>query len=193
MKNLRKDLSLLLHQCERKTTISLGEILGILSGKGRLLLLILLSLPFCLPLQIPGLSTPFGLAIAFIGLRMAFGKRVWLPQKALLKEISSATIRKISQKGLKWIAKMERFIHPRLTWLSKSKAMYNGLLIVVLGLFLALPLPIPLTNLSSGWAILLLSIGLLEDDGLFILAGYLVSLLTGVFFILLTFSIKWIV
>jgi len=194
-KDLKKDLVVLLEKSQRQTTISIREILEILSGKGRALILIFLSLPFCQPLQIPGLSTPFGLVIAFIGVRMAFSKRIWLPKTVLLKTVPSATVRKISQKCLKLLTKMARLIHPRFRWLYKHRIMHicNGLLIVLLGIFLALPLPIPLTNLSAGWAIFLLSIGLLENDGVFLIAGYLVTLLTIVFFILLVFSIKWIV
>ena len=144
-----------------------------------------LSLPFCQPLQIPGLSTPFGLIIAFIGVRIAFSKRIWLPKTVLLKTIPSATIQKISQKSLKLLIKMASLIHPRFRWLYGHRIMHicNGLLIVLLGIFLALPLPIPLTNFSAGWAIFLLSIGLLGNDGFFLIAGYLVTLLTIVFFI----------
>lgn len=193
-RNLKEDLDILLEKSQRQTAISIGEILEILSGKGRVLILILLSLPFCQPLQIPGLSTPFGLMIAFIGFRLAFSKRAWLPRSVLLKTVPSATIQKISQKCLKLMGKMKRLIHPRFRWLYEHRIMHicNGLLIVLLGIFLALPLPIPLTNLSVGWAIFLISIGLLEDDGVFILTGYFVSLLTIVFFVLLVFSIKLI-
>jgi len=66
----------------------------------------------------------------------------------------------------------------------------NGLLIFLLGSFLALPLPIPLTNLAVGWSIFLVTLGLLEDDGVFVLVGYLVFLLTLMFFILILFSIR---
>ncbi len=196
MKNrdLKKDLVTLLEKSQRQPTISIKEILRVLSGKGRVLILMFLSWPFCQPLQIPGLSTPFGLIIAFVGVRIAFSKRIWLPKTVLLKTIPSATIQKVSQKGLKLLTKIARLIHPRFRWLYGLKIMHicNGLLIVLLGIFLALPLPIPLTNLSAGWAIFLLSIGLLENDGFFLIAGYLVTLLTIAFFISLAFSIKWI-
>ena len=196
MKNreLKKDLIALFEKSQRHPTISIKEILEVLSGKGRGLILMFLSLPFCQPLQIPGLSTPFGLIIAFIGARIAFSKRIWLPKTVLLKTIPSAVIQKISQKGHKLLTKIARLIHPRFRCLYEYRIMHicNGLLIVLLGIFLALPLPIPLTNLSAGWALFLLSIGLLENDGFFLIAGYLVALLTIVFFISLAFSIKWI-
>lgn len=189
---LKDDLDALLEKSRRSPTLSLEEILKVLSGKGRTLILIFLSLPFCQPLQIPGLSTPFGFVIAFLGLRMAFGKRIWLPKKIRSRRICSATIQKITQKSLQMMNKMSRFIQPRLVWLCDHGFMKvaNGLLIVILGIFLALPLPIPLTNLSAGWAIFLVSLGLLESDGIFVIIGYLLSLITIVFFILILLSIK---
>jgi hypothetical protein len=48
----------------------------------------------------------------------------------------------------------------------------NGAMLAALGIFLALPLPIPLTNVITAWAIFLISLGILEDDGLFIFLGY---------------------
>src|SRR5207245_1066199 len=112
------------------------------------------------PIQIPGLSTPFGILIAFIGLRIAFGKRAWLPKKILLKRVSSKKIQKITLKSLKLMNKTKRFVHPRLEWLCDDHAAIkigNGLLIFLLGIFLALPLPIPLTNLAASWSIFLIS------------------------------------
>ena len=47
---------------------------------------------------------------------------------------------------------------------------------------MSLPLPIPLTNLVPAYTILVLAIGLLESDGLFILVGYGMTTATTVFF-----------
>ena len=177
---------------KKTTTLPIKEILEILSGNGRLIILIFLSLPFCQPLQIPGLSTPFGIAIAFIGLRIALGKRIWLPKRILLKKISSMTIENISKKSLKMMKKMSRFLHPRLQWLCKGAIFntINGFLICFLGFFLALPLPLPLTNFVAGWSIVLVSLGWLANDGMIILVGYFVSLITLLYLILILLSIK---
>lgn len=193
-KDFKDHLAALLNKSKKQKAVSVEEILKILSGKGHVLLLIFLSLPFCQPLQIPGLSTPFGLVIAFFGFRMAFGKDLWLPKRLLSKKLASATVQKISEKCLKLMKKMMRWVHPRLEKMYQHRIMHicNGLLIVLLGIFLALPLPIPLSNVAAGWAIFLVSIGLLEDDGIFILAGYFISLLIIVFFILLGFSVELI-
>lgn len=173
--------------------ISIKEILRVLSGKGRPLILILLSLPFCQPIQIPGMSIPFGLAIAFIGLRMIFGKKMWLPKQLLSKTISNHTLEKITDKTLIIVRKIKRWIHPRLFWVCHSSFMeiMNGLIICLLGFLLALPLPIPLSNLVAAWSIFLLALGILEDDGLFVLIGYGLSLLAVTFFITMVFSLRY--
>ena len=183
---------LLLRQEAKGEPLSIAEILRILSGKGRSLILILLSIPFCQPIQIPGLSTPFGLAIAFIGLRIVFGKRIWLPKKLLAKKIPYPTFEKITDKTLALAKKIKPWIHPRLIWMCHSPFMKkgNGLIVLILGIFLALPLPIPLSNLTAAWSIFLVALGVLEDDGVFVLIGYLLSLLTVTFFLLMGLTTK---
>jgi hypothetical protein len=47
---------------------------------------------------------------------------------------------------------------------------------------LLLPLPVPFSNTIPAWAIMLMAGGLLERDGLFILAGYITALGAIVFF-----------
>lgn len=188
---IEEDL-LLLQQRSQKGAVSVEEILHILSGKGRELILLFLSLPFCQPLQIPGLSVPFGLVIAVIGLRIAFGTQPWLPKMILAKKVTPQTLQKIIEKTLWLVRKMKRWVHPRLVWLSQGPVLQivNGLLISVLGIFLALPLPIPLSNLMAAWAIFLMGLGLLEDDGVFVIVGYLISLCTVAFFIAIALSIN---
>lgn len=175
-----------------KSPLTLREILRVFPGKGRSLILILLCIPFCQPIQIPGLSTPFGLLIGFLGLRILFGKHLLLPKKLLEKKISSKSFQKISDAVLKLNKKIKPWTHPRILWMSHSKFMerLNGLVILILGLFLALPLPVPLSNMSAAWSLCLVSFGMLEDDGVFILIGYIVSFLTLIFFLFMGFTLK---
>lgn len=183
---------LILQEKGKNASISIEEILNILSEKGQALVILFLSLPFCQPLQIPGLSIPFGLAIAFIGLKMAFGKYAWLPKKILVKSITSNTLQKITEKILWLLKTMKYWLYPRLTYLCYYPTVYiiNGLIIAVLGFLLALPLPIPFTNLMVAWSLLFMGLGLLKDDGVFILIGYFGSLFTFVFFIAMIFFLK---
>lgn len=173
-----------LHEKTQQGPISIGELLHILSGKGRCILILFLTIPFCLPIQIPGLSTPFGIIIALLGLRHSFGNHIWMPKFLLAKTLSPRMLHKITRSALYLTTKIEKLIHPRLLWLSTPPTMrfLNGLLIAFLGLVLALPLPVPLTNLAAAWALFFLAFGVLEDDGLFILISYLITLISTLFF-----------
>lgn len=199
MKKTKKQVTieediLLLQEKGKHSSTSIGEILDILSDKGQSLIILFLSLPFCQPIQIPGFSIPFGLAIAFIGLKMVFGKYAWLPKRILAKSITANTLQKITEKSLWLLKKMKRWIYPRLAWLCYYPALQimNGLLISILGILLALPLPTPFSNLMAAWSILFIGLGLLKDDGVFILIGYFVSLFTVGYFIAMVLLIKFI-
>ena len=190
-KTLEEEILALQQEADGKP-LAINEILRILSGKGRPLLLILLSIPFCQPIQILGFSTPFGLAIAFISLRMIFGKKIWLPHKLVSKKITPYALLKITKTTLFIVRKIQYLLRPRLHWACRSSVMkiLNGILIFMLGVLLALPLPLPFSNLAAAWAIFLIALGILEDDGLFVLIGYSVSLLTFSFFTVIALYFK---
>ena len=165
---------------EKDSPLTIAEVLNILAGRGYPLLLTLFVLPFCQPIQIPGFSTPFGILIIFIGLRIAFGHHIWLPKFILNKSLSKDAIHKISEKGLWLTKKLTKFTRARWEFMSQHPIfhMINGIVISLLGVVLALPLPIPLSNIVVAWAILFISMGLFEDDGLFIILGYAIGALS---------------
>lgn len=167
-------LQKVLKQAEKSETVTYETLLSLLAGKGYAALLILLSFPFCFPLQIPGFSTPFGLTLAFIGLRIAFGKRPWWPQWILRKEISSEALRQGVGKAMGFLKNLQKVVKPRLIGLIANPFLYrlHGFLIFLLALFLSLPLPIPLTNTLAALPILCIGLGMLEDDGIAMLVGY---------------------
>lgn len=182
-----------LEERSEKTTLTIQNALETLSGRGYPILLILLSIPFCQPIQIPGFSTPFGIIIAFIGLRVAFGHHIWLPESLLSKTISSSVVKKLVKYGLWLNRKVKRITKERMEYLCGSSfQVFNGVLLFLLGIFLALPLPIPLSNLMAAWAILLISFGLLERDGYFIIAGYVMAFICLIVILGIFFFIKGI-
>ena len=75
--------------------VTLREVIATLRGRAYTLLLILLALPFCQPIPLLGLSTPFGLAIALIALRLALGQRPWLPKSLQRRELTAAFFSKL--------------------------------------------------------------------------------------------------
>jgi hypothetical protein len=145
-----------------------------LAGRGHAALLVALALPFCLPIPMLGLSVPFGLIIAFIGLRIAFRKRPWLPAWLLDKPLQAQTVAGLATKCAGLERRIHRLIQPRWPQVCHHPWMHfsHGITIAVPALLLALPLPIPGSNLPAAIPLLLLGLGLLEDDGLFIAVGY---------------------
>ena len=163
--------------------VTLREVIYTLRGRAYHLLLILLALPFITPIPLPGLSTPFGLPIAFIALRLTLGQRPWLPMKLQRKELPPGFFAKVFTVAAGVIRILEKLLRPRLAPLTGSTLLLqlHALVLLLAALTLLLPLPIPFTNSFPAWAILLLAGGLLERDGVAILLGYLVFV-AGVFY-----------
>lgn len=158
---------------------SLEEILHALSGRGYPLLLLFLTLPFCIPITIPGMSTPFGIAIALSGLRLAFAQHPWWPQSILKRSIPRETLEKWVIKIEKTEGHLKRFVRPRLLVVTQNPLFHriHGLNICCLGILLALPLPIPMSNMLAGIPLVMMSLGLLENDGWLVISSYIFSII----------------
>jgi hypothetical protein len=161
------------------------EMVEILHGRGLQFMVILLCLPFLTPVTLPGISMPFGLAIALCGLRIAFGHKPWLPAFILNRRISYSMLEKMVHFGCKIYEKVEKVIRPRLGFLlaGPGMGMVTGLAIALSGIFLSLPIPppFPLTNTIPGFAIIFLSLGLMERDGGLISCGYVLTLISAIY------------
>jgi len=176
-----------LHTRTATRVVTLREVIYVLRGRAYLLLVMLLALPFLTPIPLPGLSTPFGLAIAAVALRLALGQRPWLPMKLQRRELPPGFFGRLFIVAERMIRFLEKFLRPRLTWLTDTGLLQqlHALLMLVAALALLLPLPVPFTNSFPAWTILLLAAGLLERDGVFILAGYLVFAAGVLYFVFL--------
>ncbi|MDX7682866.1 exopolysaccharide biosynthesis protein [Aeromonas caviae] len=169
--------------------ISLRQMLTLVGEQGMLLFCVLLTVPFLLPVSIPGVSTPFGLLILFIGIGITLNRVPWLPAFLMERRFAAEHLKPTLHKGADLLARIDRFIRPRLLILTGSVTINrcNGLLIMLAALLLMLPLMLPLgaipfTNAMPAWAILLLAIGMLQRDGLFVALGYALVAATLVWF-----------
>jgi len=172
-------MQLLLESIKGSDKTKIKEVFKLLAGKGCPMLIVIFSLPFCIPIQIPGFSTPFGVILAFLGLRIAFGKKVWWPNWILEKELQTKHIEFCGEKVIQMIQMFKKFLHPRLLFLIQNHFFYrlHGILIFILAILLSLPLPIPFSNMLAASPIFLIGLGLLEDDGLLIILGYCIALI----------------
>ncbi len=182
-RKLSEELALILREFEVET-VTLREVLGLLHGRGYVLLVMLLALPFCTPVPLPGLSTPFGLIITIIGVRLALGAKPWLPARLLDTRLPPKIFARVFAFTRKIILGFERLLRPRMLWVTGSAGLLqlHAVPIVICAAMLLLPLPIPFSNIVPAWGIMLIAGGLLERDGAFIIAGYVATLITIAFF-----------
>lgn len=176
-RKLSEEFALILREFEVET-VTLREVLGLLHGRGYVLLLMLLALPFCQPIPLPGLSTPLGLIIAIIGTRLALGQKPWLPAKLLDTRLPPKLFKKVFELTQKIVAWFERLLRPRWLWMTATPRLeqLHALPIVINASMLLLPLPLPFSNTIPAWGILLIAGGLLERDGKFITGGYFATI-----------------
>lgn len=169
--------------------VTLGELEKRLQGRGFALFILIMSLPFCFPLAIPTLSIPFGIVIMLLGLRIAMGHKPDLPKFILHREIGPKLLERIIGIGLKVCGIIEKFARPRMHFLRNSRIAINliGIGLASGGIQLLLPLPplVPLSNTIPALSVVLLTAGLVERDGVFVMAGYLVNLAAWIYFALM--------
>ncbi|MBA3722104.1 MAG: exopolysaccharide biosynthesis protein [Parachlamydiaceae bacterium] len=202
MKNPKKDLELILEndlvtlvEKAKSKPITVQQLLDTLSGRGYPLLALILSLPFCQPIQIPGFSIPFGLLIMFIGIHMAFPSILWWPKWLLKREIPLHVLEMIVEKSRWLMQKLDKILRPCFLWISTNPVMsfINAMMIAMMGFFMMLPLPIPLSNIIAAWSIILIGLGIIGKDGFFIGMGYLLGFICiGLIIFIVAASIHYI-
>lgn len=173
--------------CESES-VTFSKLIRSLRSRGHALITLFLSFPFMLPVPLPGLSVLFGMLIALCGIRISFQSRPWIPRKWRGRRIPGAVLAKVFRAGNKVMLFLERWIRPRKTKIASHREMIRiaGIMIAGLGVLLSLPYP-PGTNFPPASAIIFLSIGLLEEDSLFLIIGMVDFIFNIFFFTAITF------
>jgi hypothetical protein len=165
-------------------SVRLREVLEVMRGRGYTMLLVLLTIPFCTPIPLPGFSTPFGAVVAFIGLRLALGQKPWLPARLLDVQLPAKFFPRLLSAARRMVQWLERFLKPRASYIFHWRFVQHGIgaIIFLCGVLMMLPLPIPFSNGLPALTVLLLSAATLEKDGYFAIAGGILFLVTLAFF-----------
>ena len=166
-------------------TITLRRLLVLVGEHGMLFLCALLTIPFLIPVSIPGVSTVFGAAIILISLGITMNRLPWLPDRLMDRELDAAKLSGILRRGADVVAKVEAYIRPRMGAITDGAiaSRVNGLALIFSGVLLMAPLGlIPFSNTLPAFAILLLAVGMSQRDGLVVLAGYAMILASLVYF-----------
>jgi hypothetical protein len=169
-------------------SVRLDDLLKGAEERGMYLVMILLSLPFITPIPLPGLATVIGVAVMLMSLRLAWRLPPRLPDFIGKREISRERMGAFVRSAAGALRKVEKVVRPRFGyWLKwRTVRFFNALLLALMGVLLALPLPpvLPFSNSLPSWGIIVVSLSIIERDGILIWAGYIVALGT---FIYLTF------
>jgi hypothetical protein len=171
--------------------VTLRQILEKMGESGLLLLCGLLSLPFLVPVSIPGVSTVFGAGIVLIGIAVTFNRLPWLPEKVADRKLERSRLVPVLERGLKILRKVDRYVRPRLPGLTAGALVnrFNGLVLTAAGVLLMMPLSfIPFSNTLPGVAILFLSTGISQRDGVVVAIGHLMVVLTLVYFAAIAYA-----
>lgn len=166
--------------------LSLGELLDAFSDEGLLLLTILLTLVFLIPVSIPGVSTVFGAAILLVGVSRLIGRPLWLPARLKHRSLPADRLRPGLRAGMSWVRRLERISRPhRLRSLVDGRLpdMVNNLAFILAALLLMAPFGfVPFSNTLPALALLLYAIGMIQRDGGAMLLGHLANIGTLVYF-----------
>ncbi|HVR81352.1 MAG TPA: exopolysaccharide biosynthesis protein [Luteimonas sp.] len=146
----------------------------LLAGLGRRafgMLLFLATLPAFIPIPIGGAVS--GPLVVLIGAQLLISmRRPWLPKFLAKRGPHRHALARFDRRISPLLARLEKLVRPRLPALLDHRAasMFTGLLLVLLGVLLLLP--IPLTNYLFGGLLLLFALALLERDGVLMLVAW---------------------
>ncbi len=167
--------------------ISLADIRDALEDRAFGFLILVLTLPNGVPVPgPPGLSAVLGLPIMLLAAQMVVGRRTpWLPRWLLQRSVRRGDFARVVAKALPTLRRVEKLVRPRVPVMNSAVAdRFTGLALLLFSIILSLP--IPFANLLPAYAIILIAIGLIQQDGVAILFGMgvgVVSALWGGFII----------
>ena len=140
--------------------LTVRELLAMLGEPGVAVLILIFSIPFALPVTIPGLSVPGGILLLLLGIGLAAGRAPWLPERVLARKLEGRRWATILLQAANMTARLERRdgvppVRPR-------RSLITGFAVGVAGLTLAAGTPLPFSNFLPGLACLLFAMGVLR-------------------------------
>jgi hypothetical protein len=149
--------------------VTLGDLLAEMHGRAFGALMLVFAFPNILPSP-PGLAGILGLPLVFLSAQLMLGRPPWLPRFIADRSLSRAAFAGLVTRITPWLGRAERMLRERI-WVLVSPAAQRVLGAVCLFLSLVLILPVPFGNMLPSIAICLLGLGMLERDGVWIIAG----------------------
>ena len=158
-----------LAQDDSRDRLSLGDLVAAMGDRAFGPLLFVFALPNILPTP-PGTAGIMAIPLIFLTVQMVLDLQPWLPGFVARRSLSRAAFASVVGRATPWLTRAGRFLRPRLGFLvTQWSERMVGLACLLLALVLLLP--IPFANSTPALALCLVGLGLLERDGVWIIAG----------------------
>lgn len=164
-------LSVILADTIADEIVTLGELVDRLARRGFGVLMIVLALPTLIPVLPPGSAAAIGFLYILLSVQMVVGlERPWLPGRVRRYRLSARAVGTLRRRGVPFLRRIERFSRPR-PLLYGDRIVARGVALIVFVLGVVLLSPVPFLNTLPAMAVLILGIGLLNRDSVFLLIG----------------------
>ncbi|AEI93644.1 MULTISPECIES: exopolysaccharide biosynthesis protein [Roseobacter] len=155
-------------------TVSLDWILSQLHERAFGLFLLVLALPCCIPF-LYGIPQIVSLPLMFVSAQILFGRQTpWLPARLATRRVSVEGLHNLSRRAGPSLRRIEAISRPRQAQLTRAPLdRVVGLALVLFSASILVPLPG--TNTVPGFAVVLISMGLLQRDGILVIFGFVLG------------------
>ena len=152
--------------------MTIGEIRDRLDERSFGLMILILAVP-CLVPALYGVPQIVGVPIIVLAGQMLFGREEpWLPGWILRRTVSKAWLDRMADFAEKRMGWFERLSRPRVKLFAEGFGeKFAGVFMIIATLTIVLPM----TNTVPSVALSLMSVGLIQRDGLFVLGGAIVA------------------
>ena len=152
--------------------MTLREIRDRLDERAFGLMILILAIP-CLVPALYGVPQIVGIPILLLAGQMLVGREEpWLPETVLKRRVSKAMLDRMADFATKRMGWFERLSRPRLTIFTQGPAEQAAAAFMILA---TITIVLPMTNTVPSVALALLSVGLIQRDGVFVAAGAAVA------------------
>jgi hypothetical protein len=94
--------------------LTLRQLLNRLGERGQLIFCMILTIPFLLPVSIPGTSAPFGMLMVLIAAGLTMQRSPWLPNRLMNRRLAVHHLIPLLERGSRLFARLETVVQPRL-------------------------------------------------------------------------------
>jgi len=155
--------------------LTVGAMLHLFGVRGFAFFLFVLALMNMVIFMLPGLSILFGLPMVILAVQMVLGLRTPIfPRFIRHRTVRRDVLSRGLALGIRGMQKTEHLLRPRFLILSGPHLdRLHSMLALVLSMMVALP--IPFLNLPPSLGVVVLALGLMQRDGAFIAASYVIA------------------